>query len=202
MIRWSCPNGCPGVLGPVKPRLDSTIRFCLECSKRSGRLVARTAPRLERQRTAARSKRVEKAQRERTRERQETKDYYTVNGVDLLEALKAMWSLPVAKEWRERRPVAHPMVPLLVRPLLPELPKLTIKTFVARTKLGHADYFSHEIVLFRHSFPEQDVVATLLHEVAHILVGPRRNEGRHKHMHHTPAFYATLKTLTEEYAGR
>jgi hypothetical protein len=42
MRRWVCPNGCPGVHAPDKPRADDVRRYCLPCSEASGRLVRRT----------------------------------------------------------------------------------------------------------------------------------------------------------------
>ena len=51
-VRWSCPNGCPGVLGPRQPRRSASVRYCLTCSAKSPTLVERTAPALERQREA------------------------------------------------------------------------------------------------------------------------------------------------------
>ena len=41
MIRWVCPNGCPGVLGPERPRRDSVTRYCLPCSAKAYVLVRR-----------------------------------------------------------------------------------------------------------------------------------------------------------------
>lgn len=49
-VRWVCPNGCAGVLGPTRMNAMDPRRFCLKCSGKPGvsRLVARTAPVLER----------------------------------------------------------------------------------------------------------------------------------------------------------
>jgi hypothetical protein len=55
-VRWACPNGCPAVLGPSRPRRDDVARYCLTCSAKRGRLVLRTAPSLE-------AKRESKAER-------------------------------------------------------------------------------------------------------------------------------------------
>lgn len=48
--RWVCPNGCPAKLGSTRPRKDDVVRYCLVCSERTGKLVPRSAPALERQR--------------------------------------------------------------------------------------------------------------------------------------------------------
>ena len=41
MIRWSCPNGCPAVLGPARAHRKATCRVCLTCSAGQPLLVAR-----------------------------------------------------------------------------------------------------------------------------------------------------------------
>lgn len=73
-VRWECPNGCPGVLGPSRPRKDNIVRYCLDCSKREGKLVERIAPTLEKQRARAKEKSQlkasTKAARARARERE------------------------------------------------------------------------------------------------------------------------------------
>ena len=52
-VRWVCPTegaSHTSVLAPSRPRLDDVRRFCLECSKASGKLVRRVPPTLERER--------------------------------------------------------------------------------------------------------------------------------------------------------
>jgi hypothetical protein len=50
--RWVCPS-CQGVkLGSSRPRPKATSRFCLPCSEKSGELVERTCPVLDKQREA------------------------------------------------------------------------------------------------------------------------------------------------------
>lgn len=192
MIRWSCPNVCGSVLGPERPRKDAVCRYCLACSMRSDRLVPRIPVVLEKRRMAAREKRKEREIRILIVERERTAAYYTMNLVNLLDVLRVAWSMPVAKEWRSRRELTTDYRGMPIPALPPELPKLVVSRRIAR-KLGHANYYRHEIVIFEHAMDQHDVVETVLHEVAHILVGPRRRE------HHGPAFRATLKTLREEY---
>lgn len=63
--RWKCPRCGGGVLAPSRPRRDDVRRYCLDCSKATGRLVERTSPSVERERaqssTAAAAKRRAKA---------------------------------------------------------------------------------------------------------------------------------------------
>lgn len=67
---WVCPLCDDGVLAPSRMRKNDVRRFCLACSKTTGRLVERTSPALERQRAAAKAKRAERAEREREQKRQ------------------------------------------------------------------------------------------------------------------------------------
>jgi len=48
--RWKCPICNDGLLAPMKPRRNDVRRYCLPCSAKSGRLVDRLAPSLEKQR--------------------------------------------------------------------------------------------------------------------------------------------------------
>lgn len=64
--RWVCPNGCGNnILAPGRMRTDDVRRYCLDCSKKSGRLVARVCPALEKKRTDAKARRREKAAADR-----------------------------------------------------------------------------------------------------------------------------------------
>lgn len=183
-IKWTCPNGCAAVLGPTRPRADSTVRFCLTCSATAGKLVRRTAPKLEKQRAHREIKRKEKATRLRAIKRVSEDAYYEVDGVNLRDAVKQAWQLPVAREWRERNN----------RPSSP--PRITVR----RTKqtlwrrLGFAVPWEHRISVT--VFPgctATHVIDVLLHEVVHILLGKTKDGW------HGPAFEATLKTLEREW---
>lgn len=71
MIRWVCPNCGSGTNAPERPRRNDVRRYCLTCSKATGLLVERTAPKLERRRETAalrqRERRRKAAERERSR---------------------------------------------------------------------------------------------------------------------------------------
>lgn len=69
--RWQCPHCQHGCLAPTKPRRDDVRRYCLDCSRKTGRLVERVAPALERKREARKQAAGERAKvaRARTRER-------------------------------------------------------------------------------------------------------------------------------------
>ena len=91
------------MLASSRPRRDDVARYCLPCSKKTGRLVRRAAPVLEAGRAAravrTKSKRAAKVTREKAAEAAR----YLVDGVDLRAAMLGAWALPVAREWRKRR---------------------------------------------------------------------------------------------------
>jgi hypothetical protein len=49
-VRWKCPICDDGLLAPTRPRRNDVRRYCLPCSTKSGRLVDRFAPSLEKKR--------------------------------------------------------------------------------------------------------------------------------------------------------
>lgn len=83
-VKWACPNGCPSVLGPQRPRRDDVARYCLPCSSVRGRLVLRTAPSLESKRAAKVER--EKAAAERAKERKKEREAKAEEKRALLEA--------------------------------------------------------------------------------------------------------------------
>lgn len=94
-VRWVCPEGLhPGVLGPQKPRMDNICRYCLDCSKKAGKLVQRTAPALDRQREQAavksQARRAIKQGREKAKE---DARYLVGDGIDLRRVMKLAWGM-------------------------------------------------------------------------------------------------------------
>lgn len=67
--RWVCPRCGAGKLAPSRPRKDDVRRYCLACSERTGRLVRRLSPALERQRRDQQERRKAKTKRKRATER-------------------------------------------------------------------------------------------------------------------------------------
>lgn len=67
--RWVCPRCDGAVLAPSRPRRDDARRYCLACTKTTGRLVERECPALERERERKAVKRAQlrKAEIERKR---------------------------------------------------------------------------------------------------------------------------------------
>lgn len=86
MTRWVCGRCNDARLAPTRPRKDDIRRFCLKCSEHTGRLVARTAPTLEKRREERKLKLRGRRMtlEERAKEREEARstiktDAFTLN---------------------------------------------------------------------------------------------------------------------------
>ena len=66
--RYVCPLCGTAVLSPSRMAKDDVRRFCLRCSERTGKLVARVSPVLERQRRRSKERTAKKAATKRHRE--------------------------------------------------------------------------------------------------------------------------------------
>ena len=80
--RWTCPQCGAGKLAPSRPRKDDTRRYCLVCSEKTGRLVERTCAALERQRGVAKQRATTKRQAaaERAKAKERAKDPFDMKG--------------------------------------------------------------------------------------------------------------------------
>lgn len=67
MKRWKCTQCGSGVNAPGRMRRDDVRRYCLACSKTTGRLVQRTCPVLDREREQKAARRAAKAKAFRDR---------------------------------------------------------------------------------------------------------------------------------------
>jgi hypothetical protein len=188
-IRWACPNGHPGVLGSTRPPKDSIIRYCLKCSAETGRLVERIAPALERKRAAAADTAAAKAKAKRQREAAAKKrrklaedERYTVGGVDLREEMKRLVKLR-AFGGKTGRLFRNP----------PEL-VISRRSKYPASRLGYAEPWRNRISVC--TYPGQtlaDARETLVHELAHIVVGRSGTEGWHG-----PQFKQTMTQAFKE----
>jgi hypothetical protein len=167
LVRWTCPTadaGHVGVLAPSRPRKDDVRRFCLECSRATGRLVARVPPALERQREVRRAREVERLVKKAVKERERDAAYYTVAGVNLYEEMLRMIQAKVfvgtPLRHRGRRPT------LIVR-----------RRSSRPTRFGFAHSGQWRIIISAYpSITEHDVRETLCHELAH-LATPYKGHG-------------------------
>lgn len=192
-VLWSCPNGCPAVRGPSKPRRNACVRYCLTCSLTSAKLVERTAPALERKREQRTQKRVAKLVQKREKAREQTAAYYTVHGVNLLDKLVEFTRLPVFKEEKNDRRL----------PIYKYVPELQIRRCADRptSRYGFCRYnYGGRALIHISLWPGvtlTSVLETLLHETVHAHVGSTRGS----RCHHGPLFKAILRRASEEAFG-
>jgi len=189
-VRWNCPNDHPGILGPTRPPRDSTVRYCLTCSAKTGRLVLRVAPALESKRAAAATISATKAKAKRSREaaaRERKKQAeiarYTVDGVDLRDEFKRLTRLRVLGG-KTGRLFRHP----------PEF-VISRRTQYPASRLGYAEPWRNRITVA--TYPGQtlaDARETLVHELVHIVVG---SEPGSVHWH-GPKFRQTMTAAFKE----
>lgn len=180
-VRWECPNGCAGVLGPQRPRRDDVRRYCLACSAQTGRLVERTAPTLERQRAKRAEAAAAKRRRRVERETQKQRAHRELHGVDLIDAWQRMLRLPTGKLIR-REPE------LVLRRARRDPGKVT----------GYAWTDNRVTVTIGVDADPAEAVGTLLHELAHI-VCMQRNEPWHDG---APRFARRCHELHDEWNAR
>lgn len=145
MRRWVCPNGCAGVNAPDKPRTDDVRRYCLPCSEKTGRLVRRTCPALDRKREAGKTRSAEKAKAKRVK----AKAARMYRGIDIDAEAKRMWNLPAMREAHGGRR---------------RVPQVDIRRRKYGYNTGHA-WWSRVTVTF--GGDAASALATLLHELAH-----------------------------------
>jgi hypothetical protein len=117
MRRWVCPQCGGGVNGIERPRKDDVRRYCLDCSAKTGRLVERTCPALEKRREVRSEKAAAKRNALKDRERSAAKERYTLGDLDLIKEADRLWRLPVMKEqaagtnpWEVREVLLHELV--------------------------------------------------------------------------------------------
>jgi hypothetical protein len=104
------------VNAPERPRADDVRRYCLACSERTGRLVRRVCPVLDRQREATAAKRAARSTRQRDRGREAEVAARSAGGLDLLAEARRLWRTPTLRaesaaqgrsfptiEWRRSR---------------------------------------------------------------------------------------------------
>lgn len=173
-VRWLCPNGHQGVLGPARPRRDNICRYCLACSAKEGKLVERTSPTVERSRAtsadrskakAAAKRRAAAKAKQRAKERDDAR--YTVGGVDVRVEFRRLCRLR-AFGGKDGRLVRRP-------------PMLTVRHYRRRpsSRLGWASPDLNEVRINLHpTIDLADVHEILVHELSHIVAGRDRSDRR------------------------
>jgi hypothetical protein len=174
------------VLASTRPPKDSVVRYCLTCSAKTGRLVERIAPALERKRAAATVTAATKAKAKRARvatARQKAKeaetDLYTVEGVDLRDEFKRLLKLRAFGGSKGR----------LVRN--PPTFDVRRRSQVPTSRLGIMMHGSHRIILQKYpGLTLADACETLVHELTHAFLP--------SHVDHGPLFKTTMTAAFKE----
>lgn len=153
-VRWECPNGHGGTLGPQRPRRDDICRYCLTCSAERGRLVDRVAPVLLKKKSERKAKETKRRKEKIAKSRKRYEELFTVAGVHLVEEMCRFRSLKAFKGTRLGRYIP------------------TLKVRLASKKvesLGRAwpGRWMIQIVNYP-GITAEDVRETLLHELAHL----------------------------------
>lgn len=161
-VRWECPNGCGAVLAPSRPRADDVRRYCLTCSAKSGRLVRRSAPALERKRQARResSAQARKRRAEKAREREAAAFTAPVGGtmIDFREEMERMFrdSQELRDRAREDGRDARWRPGLAIR-------RSPHKAHVS----GHCDTWGDVVLTVGRGATTAEARETLMHELVH-----------------------------------
>ncbi len=159
--RWQCPTGeHEGVLAPSKMRKDDVRRFCFPCSTKTGRLVARTCPSLEKERAAKQEARQTKAKQTRATARtraeqvqEATRARETVGNSHLPTVAKKFWAALTEHPKAKRR--------------FGPMPNLSLRRSARHDYYtGHA-WGSHAVTMTLGRVDEARALTVVLHELAH-----------------------------------
>lgn len=172
--RWVCPHCSSGVLAPSRPRKDDVRRYCLSCSEKTGRLVERSCPALEKQRVASKEKSAARAVSKREAERAK----YIDGPYDFVALQRKMAKLPAFKS--KRGSWKHHGLPTL------ELRRSKTKYHSS----GHCYYgFGRDRIVVTTGLDPHCGPATLLHEMAHSATFGE---------HHSALFWSTVRRAARE----
>lgn len=187
-VRWKCANCNHGLLAPMKPRKNDVRRYCLPCSAKTGKLVERVSPTLEKQRETKSTQRKVKTQKTKTKTNAKTKLVREKkSAVKKRQAMiekegQRIWKL--MEGWHKGRP----------------MPKITIVNARNQRGGGHATYWRNEIqVNIKQNQTERGskwAWYVLAHELAHCACPPVRTNGK-RDVHHKE-FYRALKHACEK----
>lgn len=216
MKLWRCPLCGDGVRAPARMRRNNSLRYCLPCSGKTGKLVERICPsaEAERERRAAQAK----AEAEKRKERVAAKSAeYAKTERGSLEAKCAEWlGLDAFKDglkssrarWRSGTMLFTYQVRLAQEKLKTFLkrheetnPDGSLKSvtyteytgkYRQRESTGRAYYHRGHFVITAGS-DYADALTTILHEIAHLATWDDRGHG--------PAWRACFADAVEEVTG-
>lgn len=164
--RWVCPRCDAGVLAPSRPRKDDVRRYCLDCSKKTGRLVERTCPALDKARATSTTARKARTAAKVARARESAKAKHSIGDLDLMAEARRFWALPTMKDARKTH-----------RPRVTKLPKITWRRSARKWHTsGYCRPSWQEIVVTLGKDPH-DAQGVLLHELVHAVLPTSERHG-------------------------
>lgn len=185
-VRWKCGVCDSGLLAPTKPRKNDVRRYCLPCSSKTGKLVERVAPTLEKQRTAKKEAVKKKAVAKRASVAKRTAPAKAQQRIDAQRS--KLIHAEAEKIWKLMQPY-HNGKPL---------PKIVIARGRNHGKqVGHASYWKNEIQVnvdrSQCDSRSKRVWTVLAHELCHVAVPPITRNGRRDS--HSREFYHCLRDV-------
>jgi hypothetical protein len=183
-VRWKCEICNHGLLAPTKPRKNDVRRYCLPCSGKTGKLVERISPTLEKQRTVKSEQRKVKVKKVNTEKKvlRDKKSVVLKRNAAIRKEGERVWKL--MEGWHKGKP----------------MPKINIVQSRYKHGAGHAKYWRNEIQV--NVYPEQNERSSqwtwyvLAHELAHCACPPVVTNGK-RDVHHKE-FYKALKHACEK----
>jgi hypothetical protein len=186
-VRWKCAICNHGLLAPMKPRKNDVRRYCLPCSSKTGKLVERISPTLEKQREIKTVQRKVQTQKKNAKVSVKKKvRREKVSSVNKRQAMiekegQRIWKL--MEGWHKGKP----------------MPQIQIKD--ARKERGHGWSNCRNLIQvnIRRNQTERGskwAWYVLAHELAHVACPPLLRDGK-RDSHHKE-FYRALKHACEK----
>lgn len=173
--RWVCPVCGKGALAPSRPRKDDVRRYCLPCSTKTGRLVLRVAPAVEKARAESKERRAAKAATVRQTAKQKAEAQRTIGGFDLLAEARRLWRTEAFRRepgWRK------------------DLPEITLRrTTTGKFRTSGFCWSRTRAVTLTVGTDTAEALEALAHELTHAIV---RYEG------HSTRFWSLLRAVAKE----
>jgi hypothetical protein len=168
--RWTCPACGGGALAPERPRADDVRAICLDCSKRSGRLVRRTCPALAKTRAAREVAQREAKRTARARKISRVVAHWTVAGLDVFAVASKCWAALGGMSSKSLPIGGGSAIPPRPR----SLPSIALRRSATKTySTGRAYYRRYHVALtFGTAADAAKVWELVLHELAHHRLGP------------------------------
>lgn len=188
--RWKCPNCNSGLLAPTKPRMNDVRRYCLPCSAKTGKLVQRISPALEKKKA---EKKVAATKRTASKRETVAKKNAPLKEQQRIDAQRVkMIQKEAERIWKLMIPF-HKGKPL---------PKINIVRGQNRgAQYGHAEYLRNTIQVNvdrdQSVYRSRRVWEVLAHELAHCAVPPKLTNGTSRDVH-SKEFYQCLREVWQK----